>query len=200
MTAPLRTPATRPSLLVRLRDGGDEAAWREFDQAYRELILRYARHRGLQQADAEDVRQQVLLALSRALLEFRYDPARGRFRDYLGRVVRHAAIRQMRRPIVVSSELDGLGDAPTGNDEQDPLWEREWMLHHLRRAMSTVRRAFEPRSIEVFDALLAGSEVATVAAAHGLSPQAVHKIKQRIRDRLRELIAEQLKEEAGADG
>ena len=51
---------TRASLLIRLRRPADEAAWREFDAAYSELIVRYCRRLGLQLADAEDVRQLVL--------------------------------------------------------------------------------------------------------------------------------------------
>src|SRR3954469_2676729 len=85
--------STHPSLLERLRDAGDAAAWREFDRRYGELIVRYARARGLQQADAEDVRQAVLLSLSRSMPRFEYSPARGRFRHYLGRVVRNAVSR-----------------------------------------------------------------------------------------------------------
>ncbi|MCA9253978.1 MAG: sigma-70 family RNA polymerase sigma factor, partial [Phycisphaerales bacterium] len=74
---------TRASLLLRIRDPDDQRAWREFDGAYGELIVRYCRARGLQLVDAEDVRQLVMLNLSRSIPRFEYQPEVGRFRDYL---------------------------------------------------------------------------------------------------------------------
>ena len=59
---------THPTLLSRVRDHEDHRSWREFDSRYRELILRFCRRRGLQQSDAEDVRQIVMLNLARALI------------------------------------------------------------------------------------------------------------------------------------
>ncbi|MDA0666364.1 MAG: hypothetical protein O3A95_09370 [Planctomycetota bacterium] len=71
---------TRPSLLLRLRDASDEKAWNEFDDTYRGLILGYCRRRGLQHGDAEDVRQMVMMNLSKAAQgSFAYNPERGRF-------------------------------------------------------------------------------------------------------------------------
>jgi DNA-directed RNA polymerase specialized sigma24 family protein len=72
--------------------------------------------------------------------------------------------------------------------------------HHYSRAMLTIRETFEPRSVEVFDRLLGGEGVEEVGASFGLSVQAVHKIKQRIRDRLKQLIALQIREENDPDG
>ena len=54
------SPATRASLLVRLRDGGDAGAWREFVHLYAPVIYGFARKRGLQDADAADLMQDVL--------------------------------------------------------------------------------------------------------------------------------------------
>ncbi len=67
---------TRPSLLRRLRDPQDHDAWREFDARYGELVLRYCLSRGLQHSDGEDVRQMVMLSLSRTLRSFEYSPRR----------------------------------------------------------------------------------------------------------------------------
>ena len=55
---------THPSLLARIQDLDDHAAWREFDARYRDLILRYCRRKGLQPSDAEYVRQIVMLNLA----------------------------------------------------------------------------------------------------------------------------------------
>jgi len=194
---------TQPSLLARVRDSADQAAWRAFEAKYRELILRYARRRGLQSADCEDVRQLVMLNLSKSLRNFEYQPEKGRFRDYLGRVVRNAVHAQFARPKTALAALDSHVLATVSAPEEaaaDDVWEQEWMNHHYRLALAALRETFEPRSLAVFDRLLNGETVAAVAESSGLSEPAVHKVKQRIRDRMKELIAAQIREEDAPDG
>lgn len=193
---------TQPSLLSRVRDASNDAAWREFDAKYRELILRYSRARGLQPADAEDVRQITMSNLAKSLRTFEYASDKGRFRNYLGQVVRSAISRHFRRPEIRARALDSgvlatVEAADSG--DADELWEQEWVRHHYRLAMETVRKTYEPRSVEMFDRLLAGGSVDKVAAEFDSTPQAVHKVKQRIRKRLTELIALQVREEDEPD-
>lgn len=189
---------THPSLLSRLRDGRDEAAWREFEARYRDLFRRYARRRGLQAADAEDVCQVVLLSLSRSLPLFRFDPARGRFRDYLGRVVQNAISRHLSCPkgaarLLETSVLESLA---VGREEAvEPDWHDEWTQHHFRLAMRCVQAEFKPESLAVFERLLSGESVDAIARACTTTPEAVHKIKQRVGERLKVVIEAQVRDE-----
>ncbi len=73
----MSSSTTSPTLLSRVRNPADKVAWREFDARYGEMIVRYGRRRGLQHADAEDIRQIVMVRLSKALLAFNYSPRRG---------------------------------------------------------------------------------------------------------------------------
>jgi RNA polymerase sigma-70 factor (ECF subfamily) len=194
----MNADTTRPSLLSRVRDPANQQAWSEFDARYRDLILGYCRARGIQHFDAEDVRQAVMLNLSAALRGFEYRPDRGRFRDYLGRVVRGAISRVVARP---NRPVGGLSMSEVADETEscdpadDPLWESEWVSHHYRLAMETIRTQFDPRSVEAFEALVAGRSVEQAALDFDMSEQAVHKVKQRIRDRMRELVARQIAEE-----
>jgi len=189
---------TRPSLIGRLKHHDDHDAWREFDRRYGALIVHFARRRGLDLTDAEDLRQVVLMNLASAMRSFELDSARGKFRSYLGRVVANAVQRHrerpFRRPDVLELDERLLASLPDPG-RPDEAWEREWVNHHLRLAMDSVKRTFDPRSVEVFRRLLDGEDTARVADALGLTTAAVHKAKQRIRDRLKELVAEQLREE-----
>lgn len=189
---------TQPSLLSRVRDPADQTSWRQFDVKYRDLILRYARSRGLQPADAEDVRQLVMMGLARSLRTFHYRPDLGRFRDYLGRVVHNAVSRHLscpngRRPRLSTDDLDLA--APGLDPAADDAWEREWMHHHFRMAMLKARRSFEPKSLEIFEHLLVGRSPRELAASFAVSQDLVYKVRRRVRDFLQERIAEQIREE-----
>src|SRR5580700_2400879 len=101
-------PLTRASLLVRLRDPQDEAAWTEFVDLYAPLVYGYARKQGLQDADAADLSQEVLGAVAGAISRLEYDPRRGSFRNWLFTVVRHKLANWRRTQ---RSRPDGNPDA-----------------------------------------------------------------------------------------
>lgn len=194
---------TRPSLLSRVRDPADHAAWAEFEATYRDLLLRYCRRCGMPAADAEDVRQIVLMRLVRALPRFRYDPAVGRFHDWLYRVVR-SAIADFRahpdpasRAVLTDSGFEHAGIA--GDGPADPLWEQEWRDHHLRRAMAALRETCEERSVAAFERIMNGGSLDEVACELGMTYDAVQKSVRRMRRRVEERIAEQIREEDAPD-
>ncbi|MBX7105904.1 MAG: sigma-70 family RNA polymerase sigma factor [Gemmataceae bacterium] len=82
---------------------------------YAHIIRRYARNAGLTNDDAEEVTSRVLVALTTALRELRYDPAR-RFRGYLRTAVVNGARRLARE------RNRHPGDRATGTDsERDQL-------------------------------------------------------------------------------
>jgi len=82
--------STSPTLLGRLqRDVADQEAWRQFVRRYGPRIYHWCRRWNLQEADAQDVTQNVLLKLVAKLRHFRYDPARS-FRGWLKTVTHHA--------------------------------------------------------------------------------------------------------------
>src|SRR5215469_1338509 len=88
MDAPL--PTTSVTLLVRLRqDPTDQAAWGVFVERYGRHIYRWCRQWKLQDADAEDVTQDILVKLAQKLRDFAYDPSRS-FRGWLKTLAHHA--------------------------------------------------------------------------------------------------------------
>jgi RNA polymerase sigma-70 factor (ECF subfamily) len=194
---PLQT-STHASLLARLADAGDTRAWREFDERYRELLWRFARSRGLQPADADDVAQEVLHALTKRLPTFAYDPSKGRFRDYLKTAAANAAWKKLR-------ELGSVPEAPAGEAPLDVAtvdegtersWETEWRQYHLRLAMVRIRAEFNAQDVAAFESYAAGDRPAgDVAASLGLSVDQVYQAKSRILRRLKAVIAEQTADE-----
>src|SRR5262249_39085469 len=90
------TPSTRSSLLLRLRDADDHEAWLEFVSSYEPVAYRLLRRKGLEDADAREVMQDLFLAVSRSI--DRWDPSkeRGSFRGWLHRVTRNLVINWLK--------------------------------------------------------------------------------------------------------
>lgn len=201
----MTVPHTQLTLLGKLRDAADDVAWQRFEHQYRELVVRFAVRQGLQSADAEDVAQAVFAALSTALRGFVYDRSKGRFRDYLFRATRNEIARVSQRnrsrptglPDRLSTEGRGALSSPDdlGPAHTDHAFEEEWKDHHFRLALVEIRATHSPESVAIFERLVNGGSVESTAAAFATTPAAVHKVKQRIRDRMRELIARQIAEE-----
>jgi len=195
---------THTTLLDRLRDPRDTDAWRTFQATYFDLIVRYARHAGLSHADAEDVAQAVLVGFVKAIPVFRYDRAKGRFRSYLGRCTRNAVTRWKKCPssarVVLLSD-DGAMPPASGaaGDEPDAAWESEWVSFHYRRALASVRQRCDARAVEVLESYSRGLSTRQIAESCSMSEDAVQKTLQRMRTRLAEQIAAQLKEEDDAE-
>ena len=97
---------TRATLLERLRDGANALAWDEFFAYYWPTIYGFARHRGCSEHTAEEIVQDVMLKVFQQRDVYQYDPARGRFRDWLGTVVRNNVAEHRRRP---ANRLQGSG-------------------------------------------------------------------------------------------
>lgn len=197
MPSPSST-STRATLLSRVRDGADAQAWAQFDALYRQMLVRFCRSRGLQHADAEDAVQLVFSKLTTGIRTFEYRPARGRFRDYLFRCVRSAISDLLGCPRNVAGAVVHNGESadPSGADaDLAAAFEREWVDHHVRLALSVVAKRVDAQSMAALEASMSGRSVPRIAADLGMSADAVYKALQRMRARLREQVAAQIREE-----
>ena len=187
-------PSTRASLLVRLRDPRDEAAWTEFVDLYAPLIYGYLRRQGLQDADAMDVSQEVISTIARAVSRLAYDPKRGSFRNWLFTVVRRK-LSNWRRAQRIRPR--GSGDtathrlleqcpAPEGGDAE---WEAEWEERVYSWACVQVRRSVTDVTWQAFwRTAIDGQPGKQVAADLGLTVAAVYHARSRVLARLKELV------------
>lgn len=190
------SPETRRSLIVRLGDAEDSRAWHEFVTLYEPLVLRLARRKGLQDADARDVCQDVFRAVAGAV--HRWDPARGSFRGWLSAIVRNLLVnflsRGGRQPRGSgrTSMIALLEASPTEDPSATALFEREhrrrlfqWACEEVRReSTSSAWRAFEQTAIE-------GRGPVDVAAELGTSVGAVYVARSRILAKIRRKIQDQ---------
>lgn len=189
MTAP---PLTRASLLVRLRDPRDTAAWTEFVQLYASVIYGFARQRGRQDADAADLMQDVLRAVANSI--HTYDKAKGTFRGWLYTITRNKMYNQMeaqRRHPRGSGDSDAQRrlDEQPNRDDSDEDWDREYERKAFLWAAERIRNEFQESTWKAFWlTAVDGLAAKDVGLQLGLSPGAVYVAKSRVLARLREEI------------
>ena len=194
------TPRTRTSLLVRIRDPRDGEAWREFTALYEPLIYEFSRKRGLQDADAADLTQIVLHAVTSAIRRLDYDSERGSFHSWLFAVTRNQLrkflSRQHREPHGSGDTdvLDLLNEEPAP-DEEAALWDDEYKRQRFRWACKRVRGEVEPASWQAFwRTAVDGCTGAEAASELGMSIGAIYTARSRVLERIRKQI-EQLEKE-----
>jgi RNA polymerase sigma-70 factor (ECF subfamily) len=189
------TPETRASLLVRARDLRDGPAWTLFAEIYGPLIHGFARKKGLQEADAADLTQDVLASVAQAIRKLDYDPARGSFRGWLFTAVRHRLSRYLRhRP----HQPPGSGDTDMLDLlEQQPakaesaLWDTEFERRLFHWAAEQVRPTVSDSTWQAFwQTTVEARPPKEVARALGIAVTAVYMAKSRVLTRLKELIAQ----------
>ncbi len=189
---------TCAKLLARVSEGSDPVAWREFCDRYGEVIRGFARRRGVQDADCDDVVQDVLISLTAAMPGFIYDPVKGKFRSYLKTAVLRSIFKKFRQKnVAVGIEaIDDLTQSAAADPEIDDFWEAEWRQHHVRLAMRTLAAEFNSSDQAAFQAYVVdGQDAAAVAQRLGVSVAAVYQAKSRMIRRLTELIGAQVDEE-----
>lgn len=189
---------THATLLIRLRDEADSAAWREFDDRYGVLIRGFAQRRGLQTADRDDVAQDVLLSLSKAMPGFQYDPAKGKFRSYLKTATLHAIFRksQQKHGEVALGSIEEATRVAAADAAVDEAWELEWQRYHLRQALRELDGEFDETDREAFRRYgIEGQDAKEIAAALTVGVDRVYGAKSRILKRLRTVVERQVREE-----
>ncbi|MHC4398170.1 MAG: RNA polymerase sigma factor [Planctomycetota bacterium] len=186
---------TQATLLSRLRDGSDPLAWDEFFGRYGALVYGFARHRGCSDHTAEDVVQDVMLKVFEQKDLFHYDPARGRFRDWLAALVRNKVAQRRRGPSERVRARGGHSDsAPAEPQAPDPApdaaWEAAFESALLLVLLDVVRREMDPRAYRAFELYtLHDLPGAKVAKYTGLSRNGVYRAHKRALRRLKELGA-----------
>ena len=194
-------PATRLSLLVRLCGARDDDAWSQFVEIYAPLVYGYARKHGLQDADAADLTQDVLQAVSGAIRRLDYDPRRGSFRGWLFTIVRNKLLNFLavqKRPGRGSGDSGAqhlLNEVPAREEDQSAWWDAEYERRVFAWAAEQVRGHFSESTWQAFWQTAVGGKTGPQAARElGMSVAAVYLAKGRVMKSLKEVIREALDE------
>lgn len=183
---------TNTALLMGLRTE-DRAAWDEFIDRYRPLLINFARRLGLGESDAQDATQDALLAFADAYRQGKYERDRGRLRSWLfaiaTRKIRDVQRHRGRGPHVVEpQEKTQILQHVADDDTISQVWEAEWRRAMTDACIAEVRRHVEPTTFEAFSLFVLQEWPAEDVAGHlGISRNAVFKAKRRVLSRMRDV-------------
>jgi RNA polymerase sigma factor (sigma-70 family) len=152
---------TRHSLLGRLKSWEDQRSWQDFFDTYWRLIYRVARKAGLDENAAQDVVQETVLAVAKAMPGFEYQPERCSFKGWLMHLTRCRIADQFRKrgrqvPIT-SGGNEESARTPLLERVADPAalpelhnWDAEWEQNLLDAAMDAVKARINPKHFQMF--------------------------------------------------
>lgn len=203
-----RTPAflqTRQTLLGRLRNWEDQASWQEFFDLYWGLIYRTALRAGLSDAEAQDVVQETIVAVSQSLPKFKFDPQLGSFKGWLLRITsrRIADQYRLRLPqapprkarLTGADRTDAIERIPdAGGFDPSTHWEEEWENNLAQVARERVKRKVDAKQYQLFDLHVSQQWpvkriVHTLKVSAGQVYLAKHRVGSLLRNELKALKA-----------
>jgi RNA polymerase sigma-70 factor (ECF subfamily) len=186
-------PETKASLLWRLPNAEDASAWEEFVAIYGRSVYRVARRMGLQSADADDLVQEVFAAVAGSISDWLARTDRGRFRPWLFRIARNAAVngltRSRFRPLGGQTAARILAAQPDPASDASARFEQEYRRELFRWASERVKQTVADSTWQAFwlssvDAV----PISEVARRLKTSTGSVYISRSRVIARLREIV------------
>jgi RNA polymerase sigma factor (sigma-70 family) len=182
---------TRKSLLTRLKNWDDQEGWWEFFETYWRLIYSVARKAGLNDAEAQDVVQETVIALAKQMKkgEFKYDPARS-FKAWLLTLTQWRIGDQLRKRQQAAKrhpDLDGktdLMEAVPDDAAEERLarcWDDEWKINQMHVALDKIRPRVSARTFQIWQCLvMKGWPIEKVIQTLGVGRAQVYLAKHRV--------------------
>jgi RNA polymerase sigma factor (sigma-70 family) len=186
---PQPTLSTRKTLIDRVKDQYNEAAWEEFAGIYSRYIYAVIRNMNISQQDTEEIHQKVMVKLWEKLPEMNTDEIR-RFRSYLAMITKNEVKQFIRaRTRRQDWESKAAGDASISYLQSirlpdiDMIAEKEWQIHLTHLAMKKIEPCFSKKTMDVFRLSLEGVEREEIARRTGIGLGSINTLKARVKSR-----------------
>jgi len=183
---------TCSNLLDRLKNPEDQEAWQRCNDLYSPLLFSVALKAGLRMTEAEEVRQQTLIALVKKMQTFKYDRSAGSFRSFLLHTAYWRIKDQLRKR---QPQLQPLRDNPIVTDRTatveripDPkgfrleeIWDEEFRNNLFQAALARAKRQVSAKNFQIFHEYVVNKRpTEAVARLFNVKPAAVHLVKCRV--------------------
>ena len=181
----LKYPTTSKTLLDRIA-AGDEISWDEFYERYGAIVRDLAKFKGLNDAEADDICQQVMLQFFRRSKTFKFDPDVARFRTYFGKIVTARIADHYRKKKEIAS--DQFKPQPVDGETED-LFLTQWREMILKEAQNELKNRVAPETFQAYELYAVQNRpVEKVAAYLNCSENQVYQAKKRCFAILREIL------------
>lgn len=193
---------TKKSLLKRMQNC-DEVSWEEFHRIYWPLVHSIGQTLSLPEEDCQDLMQEVMVALFHGEALLRYDKKQGKFRTYLGSIVRHKTMEMLRASARLSDASDDdpaefdawiRASAPSTAKETDPfrkIFDEEYAKYLLALALDELRKRVAAETYDIFELVVLQKHPVKEVAKHlGIDQAIVSVYASRCRSRLRKIVSE----------
>lgn len=194
---------TRASLVFRLRDHADNDAWNQFLDLYGQTIFQFVRSRGLQDADAADLVQEVFRRVGNAIGRLDYEKKKGGFRAWLFAITRNCLNthfdknKRVMNTLNDSSPGGGFGNVQDTADGLDERWEREFEKQIMLRAIEAIKPDTEEKTWAAFEmTAMQNLSADETGQALGMSRGAVYVARSRVTSKLRDEVKRLMDKEA----
>ena len=182
---------TRQSLLSRLKNWDDNESWYDFFQTYWRFIYAVAVRSGLNDSDAQDVVSKTIIAVSRQMPNFNYDPSKGTFKGFLSKTASFCILDQQRELKQAAKRHVHLLRDTSGTDPIDdvidpatltpPNWDEEWEWNLVQVAIQNIKARIKPKHFQIFDWYVLKDLPSTeVATKLGITIGQVFLVKHRV--------------------
>ncbi len=186
-------PETRSTLLAQLRSPDDREAWEEFVLIYQPVIYRMARRRGMQDSDAQDLVQTVLMRVAGSIDRWERKPG-ARFRHWLRRVAKNSILSELSRsphdaPVGGAGIQELMAEQPATATDVDQELAVEFMREQYRFAAMSVQSDVNAETWRAFELTVVDGESCEAAAKIiGKSVGSVYAARSRVMRRLRDHV------------
>ena len=196
------SPETSYSLIAKLRDPNDVAAWSEFASIYQPLIFRIVSDRGLQYADATDVTQEVLSRVSKAVGAFDANHHKVTFRGWLYRITRNLTIDYLRKQkrgqrVADAGHVNWEMIAEPSTDDSDHFRKQFEKQLFIVVAEKVRQRVTEKTWRAFWETEINQRAVSDVARELAMTPGSVYVCRSRVIARLKEQVQRRMEETVG---
>lgn len=185
------TYTTRYTLLTRAKDQHDSKAWEEFIEVYKNFIYIVIHSMNIDEHDLQDIMQQVVLKLWKALPSYAFAPEQHKFRNWVYCITRNEVVSFIRRQRALSSKMEIAAQEATTSylssiqlPEVDYTAEREWKIFITNIAMQRIEKCFTSAAVKAFEMRSSGMNVADIAVELDVKEDSVYRYVSRIKSRL----------------
>ena len=178
---------TRQTLLQKIQQSHNENSWEEFDGIYRPYVAAVIRKLGVSESLIDDLVQDVMLKIWKALPNFEYRPDHCHFRSWLSRICRNTVInfynkRSSRQDRMTEGDEAALAklSSDSGANELEDIAEREWRIYVADKAWQNIKDRYQSNAQSIYLLSLEGRSAADIAKELGVAENTVHIYRKRL--------------------